>query len=132
MIFTSVRRYAAALVGCAAVAAVPLVADAANFAGAWSVVGVMGRVSNTAPTCVFRQVGNRVAGTCKGPAGIGSAAGVVSGNAIKWQWNRIATQRIQVNGVVIYTGVWGPNGLRGTWTDSAHPGLVGTFAARKV
>ena len=74
MIFTSVRRYAAALVGCAAVAAVPLVADAANFAGAWSVVGVMGRVSNTAPTCVFRQVGNRVAGTCKGPAGIGSAA----------------------------------------------------------
>jgi hypothetical protein len=89
-------------------------------------------ISTTAPTCVFRQVTNKVAGTCIGANGIGSAAGVVSGTAIVWRWNRIARDRLQVNGIVIYRGTWGRAGLRGTWTDSARPGVVGTFAARKV
>ena len=125
-------RSAGALAGFALILSNSGIAEAANFAGSWAVAGTMRNGATTAPVCVFRQVGNKVAGTCKGPSGIGSAAGVVSGSAIVWRWNRIATARIQVNGIVIYKGVWGAAGLRGTWTDSASPGYVGTFSARKV
>jgi hypothetical protein len=123
-----------AIAGFALGAFFPAGASAANFAGAWAVAGIMGKsiVSTTAPVCVFRQVGNELAGSCKGPSGIGSAHGVVSGSLIAWQWNRIATSPVQVNGIVIYKGTLVPGGLRGTWTDSARPDVVGTFTARRV
>jgi hypothetical protein len=127
-------KFRLALVGIALAAFSPDMVSAADFAGAWAISGVMGHseISATAPVCVLRQLGNKVAGTCKGANGIGSAAGVVGGSKIVLRWNRIARDRLQVNGVVIYSGTWGSAGLRGTWTDSARPGVVGTFAARKV
>jgi hypothetical protein len=126
-------RYASVLVGFALVC-VPGIVDAANFSGTWSVAGAMGHpfVETVAPVCVFQQAGSRIAGTCKGPAGIGSAVGAVSGSTIIWRWSRVATSRAQHNGFVTFRGVWGRAGLSGTWVDSAVPGLVGTFAARKL
>jgi len=125
--------YASALVGFA-LASSPGIAEAANFAGTWSVAGAMGNplVETVAPLCVFQQAGNKIAGTCKGPAGIGSAVGAVSGSSIIWRWSRVATSRAQHNGYVTFRGVWGPAGLRGTWTDSAIPGLAGAFTGRKL
>lgn len=127
-------RFAGASFGLALVVSTPLLAGAANFAGSWSFSGAMGRpvVETIAPVCVFRQSGSVIAGSCKGPAGIGSAQGSTNGSAIVFQWTRIATSRLQANSVVTFRGVSNGSAIRGTFTDSADPGYVGSFSAHRI
>jgi hypothetical protein len=134
MNLSNTLRYASASFGLALAVSLPSLAGAANFAGSWSFSGAMGRptVETIAPLCVFRQSGSVIAGSCKGPAGIGSASGSANGGAIVFQWTRIATSRLQRNSVVTFRGVSNGSAIRGTFTDSADPGLVGSFAARRI
>jgi hypothetical protein len=127
--------YASALAGFAFVASSAGSADAANFAGTWTVAGTLGNpvVATSAPVCVFRQSGNAISGSCKGPNGIGSAVGSVNGRAILWRWNIIATNAVGLAGIATYHGVWGSDGVvRGTWTHSRRPGVYGPFTAQKL
>ena len=131
-----------AKIGCASalavfglVASATAPADAANFAGTWSVSGRIGNpvVATSAPVCVFRQSGNAISGSCKGPNGIGSADGVVNGRAIAWRWHIIATTSIGLAGTATYRGVWGSDGVvRGTWTHSRRLGASGPFTAQHL
>jgi hypothetical protein len=90
-------------------------------------------IATSAPVCVFRQGGNAISGSCKGPNGIGSADGSVNGSAIYWRWHIIATNSRGLAGIATYHGVWGSDGvLRGTWTHSARSGAYGTFTAQKL
>jgi hypothetical protein len=128
-------RYGSALVAFAIVASSASSADAANFAGSWAVSGRLGNpvVATSAPVCVFRQAGNAIAGSCKGPNGIGSADGSVNGRAIAWRWHIIATNAVGLAGTATYRGVWGSDGvIRGTWTHSRRPGAYGPFTAQKL
>jgi hypothetical protein len=131
MNFSNTLRYASASLGLALIVSIPQLAGAANFAGSWSFSG-SSRAETIAPVCVFRQSGNVIAGSCKGPAGIGSASGTANGGAIVFQWTRIATSRLQRNSVVTLRGVSNGSAIRGTFTDSADPGVVGSFAARRI
>ena len=107
-------------------------ADAANFAGTWTFSGMMAN-AHSSPVCVFRQAGSKISGSCKGPNGIGSAAGTVNGTAILFQWHVIPTNRLGLGGVATYHGRWGSDGVvRGTWTHSAVPREVGTFSGQKL
>lgn len=124
-------RYGSAILGLALAVSAPLVAGAANFAGSWSFSGAS-RAETIAPVCVFRQSGSVIAGSCKGPAGIGSAQGSVNGSSIMFQWTRIATSRLQRNSVVTFRGVSNGSTMRGTFTDSADPGYVGSFNSHRV
>jgi hypothetical protein len=126
--------FAGALAGFAFVVS-PSVADAANFAGTWTVAATLGNpvIATSAPVCVFRQKGNAISGSCKGPNGIGSADGNVNGNAILWRWHIIATNARGLGGIATYHGAWGSDGvLRGTWTHTSYPHAYGTFTAQKV
>jgi hypothetical protein len=128
-------RYAGALVGFALVASSAGIADATNFAGTWTVAGTLGNpvIATSAPVCIFRQGGNAISGTCKGPNGIGSADGSVNGRAIYWRWHIIATNPNGLAGIATYRGVWGSDGVvRGTWTHTARPGVGGIFTAQKL
>lgn len=128
-------RFAGALLAFALAAAAAGTAGAANFAGTWTVSGVLGNpvVATSAPVCVFRQAGNAISGTCKGPNGIGAAAGSVNGRAILWRWRVIATNANGLAGIATYRGTWGSDGVvRGNWTHSARPGAWGTFTAQKL
>jgi hypothetical protein len=128
-------RYGSALVALAIVASSASIANAANFAGTWAVSGTLGNptVATSAPVCVFRQNGNAISGSCKGPNGIGSAVGSVNGRAILWRWNIIATTSMGLAGTATYHGVWGSDGvIRGTWTHSRRPGYYGPFTAQHL
>ena len=115
-----------------ALTAFPGIADAANFAGTWTFSAVMA-TAQSSPVCVLRQSGNAVAGTCKGPNGMGAASGIVNGNAILLRWSAIRTNAIGMSGLITYHGTWGSDGvIRGTWTASPIPGEVGTFSAQKL
>jgi hypothetical protein len=125
-------RYTAALMGFALCISSVGIVDAANFAGTWTFSAVMANATS-APVCVFRQAGNRISGSCKGPNGIGSAIGAVSGDAIAFQWHIIATNPRGLAGIATYKGVWGSDGVvRGRWTHSAIPREVGTFTGQKL
>jgi hypothetical protein len=125
-------RYARALVGCALFLSTIGVASAANFAGTWTFTGIM-RTAQTSPVCVFRQVGSTISGSCKGPNAIGSAAGIVNGNAILFHWSHIPTNPRSFRGTATYHGVWGGDGVvRGTWVDTAIWGEVGNFTGQKL
>ena len=128
-------RYGSALVALAIVASFASIANAANFAGSWAVSGRLGNpvVATSAPVCVFRQAGNAISGSCKGPNGIGSADGSVNGRAIAWRWHIIATNAVGLAGTATYRGVWGSDGvIRGTWTHSRRPGYNGPFTAQRL
>ncbi len=122
-----------ALVGFALSAQPSPSAAALNFAGKWSVSGTIVRgnfFGKVSPVCVFRQSGDALSGTCRGPNGIGSAAGTINANRILFEWHSIATTSIGVTGTEIFHGVLGGDGvIRGTWTFSTLPGAVGTFTA---
>lgn len=111
-------------------------AEAANFTGTWSINGTMVRgnlYATASPICIIKQVGSSVSGTCKGPNGIGAASGVVNGSAILLRWNHIPTNNVGLRGIASFHGAWGSDGvLRGTWTDTAEPGMVGNFSGQKV
>jgi hypothetical protein len=131
MNLSNTLRYASASLALALAVSLPSLAGAATFAGSWSFSGAS-RGETIAPVCVFRQSGSVVAGSCKGPAGIGSASGSANGGAIVFQWTRIATSSLQNTSVVTFRGVSNGSAIRGTFTDSAHPGVVGSFSARRI
>ena len=111
-------------------------ASARSFAGTWSVSATFisgGQIVGTAtPVCTFQQAGDRISGTCKGPNGIGPAAGTVSGREVRWQWNHSATTALGVTGATRFHGTMGADGvIRGTAVNSTRPGLVGTFTEQR-
>ena len=128
------RVVLASALGFALVAPAPQPASAAvSFAGKWSVSGTMAAgnfVGKVSPVCVFRQSGDAISGTCRGPNGVGSAAGTVNGNRILFAWHSIRTNAIGVTGTETFHGALGGDGvIRGTWTFSSVPGVTGTFTA---
>ncbi len=129
-------RYAPALIAFAMFIASAGSADAANFAGRWSVGGSVvggGYVTTIAPVCVLQQVGARIAGACRGPNNGGAAAGTVSGGVIVWQWRMVALTRLGFSGIATFRGVLGPGGIvRGQWRLTSHPGYVGNFTMKRV
>jgi hypothetical protein len=128
-------RLTCALAGFSLVALLPAVADAAVFAGTWSVSASLGSpvVETTAPTCVFRQDGIAITGTCTGPSAVGLAAGRVVGRTVIWSWHKHPTNNLQINSIATYRGVFTAGGqISGTWSDSAYPGAVGTFAGHAL
>lgn len=113
----------------------PLNVGAADFAGKWAVNGTMvGRVNaSVAPVCSFRQSGNALSGSCKGPNGLGSADGAVDGGQVVWEWHIVATDSIGLSGIARFHGALGSDGvIRGTWTHSSIIGESGRFTAQKV
>jgi hypothetical protein len=99
-----------------------------NISGTWNVSGLIapgvGRNGDTwAPACVFQQSGTQLAATCKGPAAVGPAAGVVSGSAVTFEWN-------YTRDGPIFSGVIGADGvIRGSVT---FEGRTGTFTATRA
>jgi hypothetical protein len=107
----------------------PVAASAqVSMSGTWSVSGLIGPSGGIngvtwSPTCVFQQAGDRLAGTCRGPAGVGPAAGAVSGAVVTFQWQ-------YTPGGPIFSGVAGPDGvIRGSVT---FDGRTGTFTAARA
>jgi hypothetical protein len=117
----------------------PGLARAADFGGSWSVSATRTVAANrgdsaletASPVCVFKQTGNAVTGSCKGPAAVGAADGTVSDQTIIWHWHRIAVTWGGATGTATFTGARGPDGvISGTWTDDTGRGGNGVFTAR--
>jgi len=127
-------RYGSALAGLVLAVSSSVAAEAAVFGGVWTVSASLGHpvVETTAPTCVFKQSGGKISGTCKGPSAAGPAVGSVSGNVVLWSWHKIPTNRLQVNSIATYHGTFAGGVIRGTWTDTADPGILGTFVGQRV
>jgi hypothetical protein len=126
-----------ALLAGAAIAAVSQhPASAADLSGTWNVSATYishGALVGTAtPVCTFQQTGGRLSGTCKGPNGIGPAAGTVAGGSVAWQWDHTATTPYGATGAGRYRGTVGADGvIRGTATDTALPGVAGAFTQQR-
>jgi hypothetical protein len=129
-------RYASAIFAFALLLSSLGRADAANFTGTWSFNGTIvagNRYATVSPVCILKQGGSNISGTCKGPNGIGAAAGIVNGNAILVRWNHIPTNSLGLRGIATFHGAWGSDGvIRGTWMDTAEGSAVGNFSAQKV
>jgi hypothetical protein len=120
---------------CALVMLAPLMARADNFAGTWAVSGTLGDpvVARVSPVCVFKQDGDALQGSCKGPNGLGAASGAVDGAKITFQWNHVATTSQGMTGTSTFKGVLGGDGfVRGTWITSGIPNAWGTFTMQRV
>jgi hypothetical protein len=127
--------FAFAIIVFALLVCAPRAADAANFAGTWAVSGTMGDpvFFHASPICVFKQDGDKLSGSCKGPNGLGSAEGAVDDKKIVWHWYHIATNSVGVDGTATFRGVLGDDGvIRGTLTDTYAPDAGGPFTAQKV
>lgn len=133
MRFLPTLRSLAAAAALVAVAAVPLAADAANFAGTWSFTGSVnyhGKSSTTAPVCQLRQSGNALAGSCKAPNFAGPVSGTVSGRSIVLQWS--ATNAAGFKALATMKGTWGADGVvRGTITSTSWP-VPGVLTGQKM
>jgi hypothetical protein len=133
MRFLSPLRNLAAAAALVAVTALPLAADAANFAGTWAFTGSLnyhGKSSTTAPVCTLRQSGNTLAGSCKAPNFAGPATGTVSGRSIVLQWH--ATNAAGLKAVATMRGTWGADGVvRGTITSTSWP-AAGILTGQKM
>ena len=129
---------AAAVIGFAAVITSPAMINAANFAGTWAVSGSMDTpdgAMRVSPVCAFKQDGDRITGTCKGPSYLGSVEGAVDGEHIVWHWYGIAKNDVQTpNVTTTFKGELGDDGfIRGVWTNSIVPeGASGEFTAQRV
>jgi hypothetical protein len=127
---------ASALIGLALALSVPARAGGIDFSGGWSVSGqiVVGDLLTiVSPICAFRQSGDRLTGSCKGPNAAGAAAGVADGRNISFQWRHLATNAVGLNGVSTFRGTLGPdNVVRGFWTISRLPNASGTFTAQRL
>jgi len=60
-------------------------APALQIAGSWNVESQPVR-----PICEFAQNGGELSGSCTGPQARGELTGTVAGQAIRWQWKRVA------------------------------------------
>jgi hypothetical protein len=124
--------FAGALLGVGLGLPVPAAAD--GFQYTWNVRGQMevnGRLVGVSPVCVLRQMGNQISGFCKGPAAEGPATGVANGDNITWQWTATATNSNGRDGIAVFRGSLGYNGvIRGYYTNSTIPGVTGSFTAQ--
>jgi hypothetical protein len=133
----TVRRFWSAAV-CAITILLPIAVDAANFTGSWAVSGALQTPDGPmtiSPVCTFKQDGDRITGTCKGPSYLGSAEGAVDGQHIVWHWYGVATNDVQrPNVTTTFKGTLESDGfIRGSWTNSNVPeGVSGDFTAQKV
>jgi hypothetical protein len=125
-----------AAIGLALAISSPARADEVDFSGAWSVSGriITGNLlTYVSPVCVFRQAGDQLTGSCKGPNGAGSASGVIDGADISWQWHMIATTAVGLNGLSTFRGTLGRDRvIRGSWTFSHLPNASGGFTAQRM
>jgi len=134
---TATLPRAGAVLGTLMMLATPALAANANFAGTWTFTGTIvarGATFVTAPVCVLRQMGDRLAGTCKGPNAIGSADGLVNGRTISLTWHSISTNPATRGrtGVGTFKGTWGSDGIiHGSFVGTAFPG-VGKFTGQKI
>jgi beta-lactamase regulating signal transducer with metallopeptidase domain len=113
-------------------AARDLFGGAVDLSGAWDVrgsIGVPGKaVLGIAPTCEFQQAGSRLAGVCKGPNSLGTAAGAVDGGHVSWRWEATSYTPVGLSGLASFEGEIGPDDvIRGTWKFSSAPSLTGEF-----
>ncbi len=56
-----------------------------NFNGSWKIASRPVR-----PVCEMNQEGDRLKGSCTGPAAKGELTGTVAGQTVRWQWKRVA------------------------------------------
>lgn len=131
--------YVSTLLAFAFLAAHPSPAEAADFSGSWSVSAARqvaanrnaGALETASPVCTFKQTGNTVTGSCKGPAAVGPAEGTVSDQTIVWHWHRMAVTWGGATGTATFTGALASDGvISGTWTDDVARGGNGVFTAR--
>jgi len=116
----------------------PLAAQAASpdVSGVWRVrahAEVDGQtVAEARPDCVFHQEGSRLTGACKGPKSEGPITGTVDGAHVAWDWQAKAFAEGGATGLVSFKGDIGADGvMRGSWTGSVLPGLVGAFTGER-
>jgi hypothetical protein len=125
-------RYGSVLLGFGLCLATPMAANASIFSGTWSVSGTLGNpvAGTVAPVCKFVTSGSRIAGTCRGPNGVGNASGEFNGRAITFAWRHVATTSLGYTAIATFKGILGGDGvIRGTWRSSATPALLGRFTA---
>jgi hypothetical protein len=118
----------------AALAAVPALASADDFAGTWDIVGAIHGdgpvVLNVTSVCELQQTGTIIAGTCKGADALGPASGTAVGAKIGWTADVKATAPNGANGLFSFAGVLGADRIiRGEVKWAGMPGRVGTFIA---
>jgi hypothetical protein len=104
-------------------AALPLRADAANFAGRWYLHGSIGILPANG-TCTFRQSGTTLRGSCLSLGSRAVATGAVDGSHVFWRV-RNTSSRGAFDGRLV-----GPGVIRGTWTTTLAPG-IGSFTATR-
>lgn len=111
-------------------------ADEVDFSGAWSVSGriITGNLlTSVSPICVFRQAGDQLTGSCKGPNSAGSASGLIHGADISWQWRLTPTNSVGLGGLATFRGTLGRDRVvRGSWTFSRLPRASGDFTAQRM
>jgi hypothetical protein len=103
-----------------------------DLSGTWDVRGAIrmpGQAAvRTSPICEFQQADARLAGTCKGPNSLGTAAGKVEDGHVSWQWQARSYTPAGGSGLASFNGkVGSDNVIRGTWSFSGAPGLTGEF-----
>jgi hypothetical protein len=129
-------KLAALTLGSVIAWAAPTLASADDFAGSWAVSGVIHGdgpvVLSIAADCVFQQTGTIIAGTCKGPYGLGPASGTVVGPKIAFEAVVKATAPGGLSGALAFAGAVGPdNVIRGEVKYAGLPGHVGAFTAQR-
>lgn len=116
---------------CAAWAAQPFT----DFSGAWNFAGdikAKGAYAWTKPMCFFKQSGDQLLGTCKGPNSRGPAKGTTSGQRITWRWDHRGYTSIGLSGESTFVGILGADKVvRGTWSYSGLPGQNGNFTGQR-
>jgi len=116
----------------ASLAAAPIAANAADFAGTWKVNGSMKQPRGALvldAVCQFQQAGVVLRGACKGPTGEGPALGkLISPTKVEWQCDVTPTAPDGFRGAIRFDGVMGADGVvRGEFAISTAPALRGTY-----
>jgi beta-lactamase regulating signal transducer with metallopeptidase domain len=112
-------------------------AQTADLSGTWVFEGVLeaqGQVAGVfKPLCVFQQAGDKLVGSCKGPAALGVASGTVDGQKVSWRWDWADyTSNTAREGIASFDGSLGADSvIRGSLTSSNEPGVSGTFSGRR-
>lgn len=111
-------------------------ADQVDLSGKWSLSGqiIAGRVFvSFAQICDLKQIGDQLAGPCRGPNGGCSAVGVVNGANIDLTCRTSYANSPNLAGVSTFHGALGADEMvRGSCSSSRLPGANGVFAMMRV
>jgi len=106
-----------------------------DVSGPWSFVGDIkadGREALAKPQCTFKQSGDTLSGSCKGPNSSGPAIGKIEGQHVSWRWTHTPYTKAGLGGVSTFDGVVGADkSISGTWTYSGLPGASGSFSGQR-